>query len=97
MTLRDLARSHGKTLQQLGLAGAYASQLNTGLERAGADAISRISAALGVEVTTVSAILDATYKARHGEPLPAASSSPPMSLEAASAPPAADPSQVSPS
>lgn len=78
MTLKELARRAGKRLGQLGLSQQYASSLNTGIYRAGPDAIAVLAQRLGEAPERIAAILDAAYRARHGEPA-AESTTPPAS------------------
>lgn len=80
MHIRELARRRGKNLGQLGLAAPYASAINTGRFRAGADAIAAIAQALGEPPERIAEICDACWQA--GEARRAAASAPPASSPA---------------
>ena len=69
--LRDLARSKGKTLGQVGVPSAYV--IACGRRRAGPSAITRIAGALGVDPAVVSAACDAAWNAKRAAPAPDAS------------------------
>lgn len=81
-TLKELARSKGKNLRQVGLAGAYASMINRGHRAAGPEAISTLAAALGESPEHIAAICDACLQAAAARR--AVASTPAMSPEAAS-------------
>jgi hypothetical protein len=79
MTLKEFARTKGLTFHRLGIASAYASMINTGHRRAGADAIARLAAALGEPPERIAAICDQCWQA--GEARRAAAASLPTSPE----------------
>lgn len=64
-SLKELLRSKGKTQGDVGLHHAYVSQIATGVRRAGADAISRIAAALGCTTDDVCAACDESWRRAH--------------------------------
>jgi transcriptional regulator with XRE-family HTH domain len=64
MTLKDLARSRGKLLRQLGIHQVYASQINSGVRRAGACTLQKIADALGLTTADVAAACDAAWQAK---------------------------------
>lgn len=84
MLLKELARRKGKHLAQLGVAGSYASSLNTGLFRAGPDAIAAIAAALDETPERIAEVLDQSRQDRETRRTAAAAppTSPPASQPA---------------
>jgi transcriptional regulator with XRE-family HTH domain len=60
--LKELLRSKGKTQAEVGLHHAYVSQIATGVRRAGAEAITRMAAALGCTTETVCAACDESFR-----------------------------------
>jgi HrpA-like RNA helicase len=78
-TLKDFARTRGKTLRQLGVAGNFASMVNVGRQRAGSKAIAAIAASLGEPAERIAAICDQCWQA--GEARRAAAASLPTSPE----------------
>jgi hypothetical protein len=82
-SLKEFARTKGLNFQRLGIASAYASMINTGHRRAGADAIAALAAALGETPERIAAICDQCWQA--GEARRAAAAAQPMSPPASSA------------
>ncbi len=62
-TLKELARTKGLKLTQLGIAGAYASMINVGHRRAGAHVIAILAGRLGETTERIAEICDACWHA----------------------------------
>jgi hypothetical protein len=68
-TLKELARTRGLTLGQIGLNGDYAREISCGLKRAGARSIGKMSATLGVPPEVITEICDAAWVAQSAKQL----------------------------
>jgi hypothetical protein len=62
MTLMELARTHGRTLRQLGVYPTHAIGINGGWRRAGPKTIATIAASLRTTTQAVAAACDESWR-----------------------------------